>query len=143
MTNVQSLFKSLIVYAVCLPLAIFLGYVLSDRLDRGSFVTLALVLTLLCAPLLIRFHYPLMQVSWNLGAYLFFLRGQPQSAFATIAISFALSFTQRILNKEMKPISVPALKRPLIAIAVVVAVTGMLTGGIGLRAFGGNVYGGK
>jgi uncharacterized membrane protein YeaQ/YmgE (transglycosylase-associated protein family) len=143
MTNVHSILRSLTIYAVCIPLAVFLGYVLSNPLDRGSFITVTVVLAVLCAPVLIRFHYPLMLLSWNMIAVLFFLPGQPQLFFATIAISFAISFTQRILNKELRPISVPALTWPIIAIAVVVAVTGALTGGFGVRAFGGQVYGGK
>lgn len=143
MTNVQSLLRSLIVYALCVPLALFIGYQLSDPLNRGSFITGTFVLMLLCAPLLIRFHYPLMLLSWNLGAVLFFLPGRPHLAFAAITLSFVLSFSQRILNREVKPLSVPALTWPLLAIAVVVVVTGMLTGGIGLRALGGSVYGGK
>src|SRR6187399_2589153 len=101
MTNVHSILRSLIIYAICIPLAVFLGYALSDPLDRGSFVTVTVVLALLCAPLLIRFHYPLMLLSWNMVAVLFFLRGQPQFFFAAIAISFTISFTQRILNKEL------------------------------------------
>jgi len=143
MSNVHTLLRSLIIYAICIPLAVFLGYLLSDPLDRGSFVTVTVVLAVLCAPLLIRFHYPLMILSWNMIAILFFLPGQPQLFFATIAISFAISFTQRILNKEVQPIRVPALTWPVLAIAVVVFLTAMLTGGFGVRAAGSNVYGGK
>src|SRR6267378_2262262 len=108
MSNVDSILRSLVIYAVCIPLAVFLGYQLpSVFLDRGSFITVTIVLVLLCLPLLIRFHYPLMLLSWNMGAVLFFLPGRPNLWFATIAISFAISFTQRILNKEMRSISVP------------------------------------
>jgi len=81
MSNVHSILRSLIIYAICIPLAVFLGYVLSDPLDRGSFVTVAVVLSVLCAPVLIRFHYPLMLLSWNMIAVLFFLPGQPQLFF--------------------------------------------------------------
>src|SRR6267143_3518628 len=99
MTNVDSILRSLTIYAICIPLAVFVGYQLpSVFLDRGSFVTVTVVLSLLCLPLLIRFHHPLMLLSWNMGAVLFFLNGRPQVWFATIAISFAISFTQRILN---------------------------------------------
>jgi hypothetical protein len=143
MSNVHSILRSLIIYVVCIPLAVFLGYLLSDPLDRTSFVTVTGVLAVLCAPLLIRFHYPLMLLSWNMGAVLFFLPGHPQLCFATIAISFAISFTQRILNKEVQAISVPRLMWPILAIGVVVIVTAMLTGGLGMRAFGGQVFGGK
>ena len=37
MTNVHSILRSLIIYVVCIPLAVFLGYSLSDPLNRGSF----------------------------------------------------------------------------------------------------------
>src|SRR5437773_4820204 len=105
MSNVHSILRSLIVYAVCVPLAVFLGYLLSDPLDRQSFVIVTAVLGLLCVPLLIRFHHPLMLLSWNMSAVLFFLPGRPQVWFATIAISFVISFTQRILNKDMRSVS--------------------------------------
>jgi len=143
MTNVHTILRSLIIYAVCIPLAVFLGYALSDPLDRGTFVTVTVVLAVLCTPLLIRLHYPLMLLSWNLVALLFFLPGRPQLAFATIAISFTISFSQRILNKELRAISVPALTWPIIGLGVVVVVTGALTGGFGMRAFGGEGYGGR
>jgi len=143
MTNVHSILRSLIIYAVCIPLAVFLGYLLSNPLDPSSFVTLAAMLVVLCAPLLIRFHYPLMLLSWNMLAVLFFLPGRPQVWFATIAISFAISFTQRILNKEVRAISVPQLSRPILAICLVVVATGAMTGGFGMRALGGESYGGK
>ena len=74
MSNVHTLLRSLIIYAICIPLAVFLGYLLSDPLDRGSFVTVTVLLAVLCAPLLIRFHYPLMILSWNMIAILFFLK---------------------------------------------------------------------
>src|SRR5262245_33771950 len=143
MTSAHSILRSLIVYAVCIPLAIFLGYLLSNPLNPTSFVTMAALLGLLCAPLLIRYHYPLMLLSWNVAAVVFFLPGRRQFWFATIAISFLISFTHRIMNKEVRAIRVPQLSRPILAIGVVVAVTGMMTGGFGMRSLGGESYGGK
>jgi hypothetical protein len=144
MSNVHSILRSLIIYAICIPLAVFLGYQLPSVFqDRGSFVTVTVVLALLCLPLLIRFHHPLLLLTWNMGAVLFFLPGRPNVWFATIAVSFAISFTQRILNKEVRTISVPQLTWPLITIALVVMATALLTGGFGVRALGGSVYGSK
>jgi hypothetical protein len=143
MTSAQSLVRSLLIYAICLPLAVFLGYLLTTPADYGSILTLGTVIAFLCVPLLIRFHYPLMLVSWNMVAVLFFLPGRPPIWMAAIALSFAISFTQRILNKDMRGIQVPEISRPLIAMMLVILVTAQLTGGIGLRAFGGDVYGGR
>lgn len=142
MTSAQSIVRSLFIYAICLPLAIFLGYMLTTP-TYESILTLISVVAFLCVPLVIRFHYTWMLLSWNMAAVLFFLPGRPQVWMAAIAISFAVSFTQRILNKEMRGISVPEITRPLIAMIIVVVVTAQLTGGIGLRAFGSNVYGGR
>jgi len=143
MTSAHSILRSLITYAVCIPLAVFLGYLMTNPLDIGTFITLALILAVLCGPLLIRFHHPLMLFFWNTTAVLFFLPGRPWVWMGTVTVSFMISMTQRILNKEVRAISVPELTRPLMAIVVVALVTAKLTGGIGLRAFGGDVYGGR
>src|ERR1051326_3467489 len=133
MSNVQSLLRSLVIYAICVPLAIFLGYVLSDPLQRSTFIVFALLLAVLCAPFLLRFHHLLMVLTWNVTAVIFFLPGHPPLWLATIALSFAISFLQRILSKETPTIHVPALTWPLIVMGLVVLGTAMLTGGIGVQ----------
>jgi hypothetical protein len=143
MNNVQSIVRSLITYAVCIPLAIFVGYVLTDPMQRSTFITISLILGVLCTPLLLKFHYPLMLLIWNTSAIAFFIPGRPQLWFASIALSFAISFTQRILNKEMHMIRVPELARPLIVLGLVVVVTAALRGGVGMLAFGSEMAGGK
>lgn len=143
MTNTQSLFRSLIVYALCIPLAIYLGYVLTDPLTRSTFIIFSIVLALLCAPFILKYHHHFMLLSWNTTAVLFFIQGRPQLWMAAIALSFGISFTQRILNKDTPTVRVPELTRPLILIVLVVLVTAQLTGGIGMQALGGSVYGGK
>jgi hypothetical protein len=143
MNNIQAIVRSLITYALCIPLAIFVGYVLTDPMQRSTFITLSLVLGVLCTPLLLKFHYPLMLLIWNTTAVAFFIPGRPQLWFASTALSFAISFTQRILNKDIHMIRVPQLARPLIVLGLVVAVTAALRGGFGMLAFGGEVAGGK
>ena len=143
MSNVQSALRSLVVYAICIPAAIFLGYLLTDPLQRQTFVTVSLVFAFLCFPLLIRFHYPLMLMLWNATAVLFFVPGRPAIGAAAIAFSFLVSLSRRSLDRRFQFLKVPSVTRPLIAFALIVVVTAQLTGGIGLRAFGGEVYGGK
>lgn len=143
MSNVQSALRSLVVYAICVPAAIFLGYLLANPLQREAFVTVSLVLALLCSPLLIRYHYPLMLLLWNATAVLFFVQGRPTFGAAAIAFSFMLSLTRRTLDRRYQFLKVPSLTRPLIFLVIVILVTAQLTGGIGLRALGGEVYGGK
>lgn len=142
MNNLQA-FKALLLYAVLVPVAIFLGYVLSDPMQRSTYITVTLLLAVLAAPLLLRFHYPIMLLSWNTTAVLFFLPGRPNIWLATIAVSFLIAFTHRILDKELHPIRVPELTRPFIAIVLVTLITAQLTGGVGVQALGGGVFGGR
>lgn len=142
MNNLQA-FKALVLYAVLVPVAIFLGYVLSDPMQRSTYISVTLLLGILAAPLLLRFHYPIMLLSWNTTAVLFFLPGRPNMWLATIAVSFLIAFTQRILDKDRQPLRVPELTRPLIAIVLVTVITSQLTGGIGVQALGGEVFGGR
>jgi hypothetical protein len=143
MSNIQSAVRSLVVYAICIPAAIFLGYLLTDPLQRETFVTVTVVLAILCSPLLIGFHYPLMLLMWNATAVLFFLPGRPTIGAAAIALSFLISLTRRSLDRRYQFLKVPSVTRPLVLMAIVVLATAQLTGGIGLRALGGEVYGGK
>lgn len=143
MTNAFSLFRSLIIYSICLPLAIFVGYLLATPLDMSSFVTLAIMLSLLTIPLFLRWHYIWMVAAWNMSVVIFFLPGKPSLASLLVIISFFISVLQYILNRQMKFISVPMMTKPLLYTIAVVLITARLTGGIGLNALGGDNIGGK
>jgi len=54
-----------------------------------------------------------------------------------------ISILQYTLKREKKFIFVPSVAWPLIMLGIVVVITARLTGGIGLRSFGAEVYGGK
>src|SRR5580704_15482380 len=137
MTNASSLFRSLIIYSVCLPLAIVVGYLLATPLDRDSAVTLMIMLSLMTVPMFLRWHYPWMLLAWNMNAILFFLPGRPFVGLIMVIISFSVSVLQYILNRQLKFISVPMIAKPLLFILLVVLLTARFTGGIGLNALGG------
>lgn len=143
MTNAETLFRSLIIYGICLPLAIFLGYLLATPLDAFTIVTIGLLLVLFMVPLLLRWHYPWLILFWNSTAGLFFLPGKPSMAMALIGVSFMIAILSYIMNRNLKFISVPSLTWPLMFIAAVVFGTAELNGGIGLNALGSSAIGGK
>lgn len=143
MTDARIALRSLAIWAVCLPLALVLGYLLANPLDMGSFTFFSVVLLLISTPILLRFHYPLMLLAWNMGMMLFFLPGSANSWLVAIAASYALSFTHRIMDKKVHFLSVPQLTWPLLALAAVVFVTALFRGGFGMRAFGGEEVGGR
>ena len=143
MSNALALIRSLIIYSLCLPLAIFLGYVLAMPMDTTSFTIVILVLFLPIVPILLRWHHLLLFACWNTSAILFFLPGRPNLWIAMTAVSFLLSILQHILNRKIRFLSVPSLTRPLVFLMLVIVVTANLTGGFGLRSMGAESIGGK
>lgn len=141
--NNPALLRSLIIFAVCVPLAIFVGYQLTDPLASSTFYVVTLLGLGLAFPLLLRWHHFFLIASWNVIAVLFFLPGQPYLWLLMVAMSLGISILQRSSSKDMRFINVPQLTWPLIFFAAVVLVTAKLTGGIGIRSLGSDVYGGK
>jgi hypothetical protein len=143
MSNPLAFLRALLIYGACVPLAVYLGYLLATPLDLGTWVAVGLVLLMLLLPLLLRWHHPLLVFSWNLGAVVFFLPGQPQFWLLMAVVSLTMALVQRTLNRHLKFITVPSLVAPLVFLLVVIIVTGWFTGGLGLRITNSGTYGGK
>jgi hypothetical protein len=143
MTNSFALLRSLTIYGICLPLAIFLGYLLATPFDRDTVYTVGVVALALTMPFFVRWHHPFLVLSWNLGAVLFILPGRPTLFLPACAISFVVSILQYILNRNLKPINVPAVTWPLVALLLIALITAQFTGGIGLKVTGSATYGGR
>lgn len=143
MTNAHLLFRSLIIYAICLPLAIFLGYQLSSPDDLVSIACITLVLSVLMVPIILRWHYAWMVVAWNASAGLFFLPGKPSFALMLIGMSFMISALSYIMNRNFKFTYVPSVMWPLLFITAVILVTAKFTHSLGLNMLGSETMGGK
>ncbi|EEF57251.1 O-antigen ligase family protein [Pedosphaera parvula] len=143
MSNAFLLFRSLVIYGICLPLAIFLGYLLATPMDLTTVVSVGIVLALLSIPLFLRWHYPWMLLFWNANAIIFFLPGKLQFSILLVLISFSISALQYILNRNLKFLYVQSIAWPLFLLATVVIFTAKLNGGIGLNVLGGENIGGK
>jgi O-Antigen ligase len=141
--NVPAILRTLITYAVCVPLAVFVGYILTDPLDLSTFGLISILLLALVLPLLLRWHHWLLLLSWNLSFDLFYLKGQPPPWLVMTAVSLVIVILQGALSQQRRFIYVPQIILPLIAITAVMVLTAKLTGGFGLRAFGSEVYGGR
>jgi hypothetical protein len=141
-SNAHSLVRSLLIYGVCLPLAIFLGYLIADPLTRTTFTTVGIVLFVLTIPLFLRWHHVWLIAIWNASFTLFFLPGTPNLSLFLSVLSCLIAVGQYTLNRRMKFLQAPTVTKPLIFITAVVWVTAQLTGGIGLRVMGSASYGG-
>lgn len=147
MSNPSVLFRSLVTYGLCIPVALFLGYLLADPqmllVYRTQTILVAVLLMILISPLFLKYHQPWLIASWNMSTVLFFLPGNPQLWMGFAAISLLIALLQYVLSREHRLLSAPTVTRSLIGIMVVTVVTAFFTGGIGLRSMGSDIYGGK
>jgi hypothetical protein len=132
-----------LIYGLCLPLALYLGYILANPLDTVTMYTVMVLLFLLCLPVLIRAHHALLIFSWSCGAEVFFVKGHLQLWMVLTLISLGITIVYRALNREMKFCWVNSVAAPLVFLGIVTAVTAYVNGGIGIRALGSDMYGGK
>src|SRR5215475_11158884 len=102
MTGASSLLRSLLIYSICLPLAIFLGYVIAQEgnpiYSISTYLGIVPILFILVLPLLLRWHHGLLIASWNFGAVLYFLPGSPELWMAITGLSLLISIVQYILD---------------------------------------------
>ena len=142
-SNLPALLRTLIVYGVCVPLAIFVGYTLANPLDINTLGFYGVVGAILISPFILRWHTEILVFSWSASVSFFLLPGAPPLWLVMVVISLLISILERVISGRAHFIRVPQITWPLIAFAVVVYITAELTGGIGVRALGGSVYGGK
>jgi len=146
MNNSAAILRALIVYAFCIPLAIVVGFAtvsLVNSPNYSNFGTFGVLALILSAPIFLRWHHPLLVLSWNLPLVVFFLKGSPPLCLPILAVSIGISVMQRTMDKNMRFIPAPQITLPLVCLALVVVVTAKLTGGIGLQVLGSSVMGGK
>src|SRR5438552_2521084 len=116
MTSSSTLLRTLLIYSICLPLAIFVGYLIASPdpvRDYSTYFGVGFVLFLLIVPLLLKWHRLLMIISWNTCAVLYFLPGRPEVSLAITWLSFIICVLQFIVQPRSKFISVSSISRPL------------------------------
>jgi hypothetical protein len=132
-----------LIFGLCLPLAVLLGYLLAEPLDSGSLAVIVLVMSVLFVPLMMRWHHVLLLVTWNAAISLNFLKGQPTLWMMMAFLSFFFGILGRSVSEEKRFMWVPALTRSLLCLLGVVMVTALTTGGVGIKSLGSQHYGGK
>jgi hypothetical protein len=143
MANTINIPRAHLIMALCLPLAVLLGYFLAEPMDSASVTVVVFLLVILAVPLMMKWHHPLLVLSWNAWITPQFLPGQPFLWMLIAPISLLFSVTNRAINPDSRFTSVPSLTRSLCFFVGVVFVTALMTGGIGLHSLGGARYGGR
>ena len=99
----SSLFSGLLVFGICVPLALFLGYLLATPLEATSMVFMSLTLFLLISPILLKWHHEALIISWNLALVAFFLPGTPAVGYLVGGLSLFFSAAKRALLRRSHP----------------------------------------
>jgi hypothetical protein len=143
MANTINIPKAHLVMALCLPLAVLLGYLLAEPLDSGSMAVVVLVLVVLSVPLMMKWHHPILVLSWNFCANPYFLPGRPSLWMLMALLSLVFGILNRSARPDVRFLNVPAITASLLFLLVVVVITAVITGGLGMRSLGSTRYGGK
>src|SRR5688572_11506306 len=136
--------RGVLIFALCLPLAILMGFMLSDPMMSSNQMFISAALMALLIPLLLTIHHR--ALIWVGGAVIiaFFVKGQPQMWMVCAGVSFLISVVSRPLAKSRpKPVWERWVLTTLILVLTSVMITAALTGGIGMRVFGSSTFGGR
>jgi hypothetical protein len=142
MASTFAVTRNHLIFGLCLPLAILLGYLLADARDPASQLIILTVLGVLSVPVFMRWYHPLLVVSWLMAAQPA-IPGQPHLwvMFSFVGLFYAV--LNRSINPEHRFLSAPLITAPLLTLFGVIFGTALLTGGIGLNIFGSTSVGGR
>lgn len=143
MANTFAVSRNHLILGLCLPVAVFLGYLLAEPLDSGSLAVFVLLASVLVFPLLLRFHHIVLILSWNATISPYFLPGRPALWMMMAFVSLVFGLLERSVDEKKRFLNVPILTTALLGLFGVVMVTAFMTGGIGSHIFGSRTYGGK
>lgn len=146
MTNADSTFRAVVTYAVVIPLAIITGVMLASqdpRFDLMTWLVVGGLVTLICVPLLFKWHHLLLFLFWNSFTILFILPGRPNVWLVLAFTSLGLALLQRALLTNTRFLPAPGVIAPMLFILLVVIVTAKARGGFGLSALGSTAVGSK
>jgi hypothetical protein len=146
MTNPANAMRILVTYAICIPLAIFMGFTMTeigDNPDYSNLFVVGIVVAVLASPIFIKWHYPIMIFGLGCPMVCFFLKGRPPLWEVVVILSVLIAIVERAINSERRFIKAPVIVWPLLYTAAMAYFTAEMTGGIGLHSLGGDVGGGQ
>jgi O-antigen ligase len=139
--DMSKLSPLIVLYAVAIPLALVLGYLVATP-DLASYAVVGMVLFFLGLPLLLRWHHLMLIFFWNSAFEAFFLPGQPHFWLFMAALSLGIAGVNFVMGRQTF-LRAPEITLPLFFLLAVILVTARYRGGLGIRLLGGGSYGGK
>src|SRR6478672_7748920 len=92
--------------ALCLPLAVLLGYVLAEPFESGSVAVVVFVLVVLAVPIVLKWHHPLLVLSWNALVNPVFFPNRVTLWMPVAGVSMIVAILNRATNPDKRFISV-------------------------------------
>lgn len=142
MASTFAVSRNHLIFGLCLPIALLLGYLLADAQDPMSLFVVGVAFVILSIPLLMKWYHPLLVFAWNLNAYPA-LPGRPALWAMLAFIGLLVAVLNRALDQDNRVAPVPSLTFPVVAVLIVVILTATATGGIGIGSLGSSTVGGK
>ena len=105
-------------------------------------MVIALMFGVLLLPIMINYHHISLVAAWNMAFMVGFLPGTPKIWYLLALLSLCFTLAARAINKR-RMLSYKPLSYCMLAIGGVAIFTGVLRGGVGMRAMGSEMYGGK
>jgi hypothetical protein len=142
MASTFAVTRNHLIFGLCLPLAILLGYLLADARDPASQLIILTIMGVLSVPIFMRWYHPLLILSWLMAAQ----PAIPGSPHLWVLLSFVGLFYAmlgRSINPQHRFMSAPMVTAPMLTLFGVIFGTAMLTGGVGLKIFGSTSMGGR
>src|SRR5215831_15417107 len=98
--------KAHIAMAICLPLAVLLGYVLAEPLESGSIAVVVFVLVLLAVPVVLKWHHPILIFCWNAALFPVFLPGRAALWLPLSGASVLIAILNRAISPQKRFINI-------------------------------------
>jgi hypothetical protein len=136
--------RGLLIFALCLPLAILMGFMLADPMMESNRMIAGGLLLALLIPILLTVHHRALIWSASAAIIVYVVPGQPHLWMVLAGLSFVIGILSRPLTKmRMRPVWDKLVLVSLIMLLVSVGITITRTGGLGMRVLGSSVYGGR
>src|ERR1051326_4963473 len=108
-----------LIMALCLPLAVLLVYFLAEPMESGSMAVIVFVMFVLAVPLLMKWHHPILVLSWNAVIAPVMLPGQPMIWVPVAVASLLFALLNRAVDPDSRFVYIPSLVNPLLFLTAV------------------------
>ncbi len=134
--------RTAVITGIAMILALMVGYAVANPYQTSHLAFIGLVLGGMAIPLILRWHHLALILVWNAWLVVPFLPSSMELWVAVGGLSLTVTIMRISLLQERSGfIRMPSVERPLILLCLVVLFTMNMSGGIGSRLLGSELWG--